>query len=137
MLVKRTNYRPVFSSVFDDFFGADAWNNKLATQKPAVNIKEDETSYSLEVAIPGVKKEEVNIDLNKHVLTISSEHKEEKSEEKDEYSKREFAYSSFSRSFVLPEQVKEEEISARHENGIVYISIPKDNTTIRKSIELQ
>ncbi len=119
---------PTFDSLWDDFLNRDFFSKslELGTSIPAVNTKETDESYILEVAIPGMKKEDFNIDLNDNVLTISSEKKEEK-EEKDgeKITRREFSYSSFKRSFQLPENIKKDDISAEYSDGLLKLALPK------------
>ena len=111
--------------LFNEFFN---WGNQLSKvnhNTPAVNVKEDENGFLLELAIPGLKKKDIKIELNNEVLTISSE-KESKTEDKEaNYSRQEFCYQSFSRSFTLPDSVNSKDIKANHENGILTLSIPK------------
>lgn len=122
-----------FPSVFDNFFGngLNNWGHDSESYRstlPAVNIKEDDNSFELEVAAPGMKKSDFKIDLDNDVLTISSEKKEEKSENDNNkgYSRREFSYTSFERSFTLPEnQVDYDKISAKYEDGVLRIALPK------------
>lgn len=133
-LISYNNTFPKFFAVpgRDKFFTRDVdhWftNEKNKALLPAVNVKEKESGYELEVAAPGRKKEDFKIELNQDVLTISSE-KEHKKEEKDKdgtYTQREFSYQSFSRSFRLPKgKVDGEKIQARYENGILHLSLPK------------
>lgn len=116
---------------FDDFFGKDILNfnqENLVKSQPAVNVKENEKEFSLEVAAPGLQKENFNIEVNEGILTISAETKTEKSEtdEKSRFTRREFSYSTFKRTFTLDEEsVDAENIVAKYENGILNISIPK------------
>lgn len=116
---------------FDDFFGKDILNFKqedLVKSQPAVNVKETETEFSVEVAAPGLQKENFNIEVNEGILTISAEVKTEKSEtdEKSRFTRKEFSYSTFKRTFTLDEEsVDTENIVAKYENGILNISIPK------------
>lgn len=135
-LVKRnSSLFPTFSSIFDDFFTND-WgfkNSPLATV-PAVNIREDEDAFSVELAAPGKKKEDFNINLDHNVLTISSESKDEKEEKNANYTRREFSYSSFQRSFVLPNSVDSDKISASYENGVLLINIPKKEEAKKKTV---
>ncbi len=99
---------------------------------PAVNILEDDKEYRIEVVAPGLDKKDVKINLEDDVLTISSE-REEKSEEKDKhYMRREFNYTAFSRSFVVPEEVNADKISADHKNGILTLHLPKKEEVIKK-----
>ena len=118
-------------SLFDDFF--KPWNEwfddstfvNRVSKLPAVNITENGSHYSVSLAAPGLKKEDFKIDIDGNMLTISSE-KEEKKEEKDEkYTRKEYSYSSFSRSFTLPEDVKEDAIDAKYENGILNLRLPR------------
>ena len=133
-LVRRNNMLPGFGNFFDDFFNKDLfdWNDKNFTASgstlPSVNVKETENGYGIELAVPGMKKEDFKIELDKHVLTISSEKKEEH-EEKDKngkYTRKEFNYQSFSRSFTLPANTVEiDKIEASYKDGILHISVPK------------
>ncbi len=118
-----------FSPRFEnEYFGKDLITDFLESQSgtglPAVNIFESKDFYNIEVAAPGLKKEDFNIDLHNSVLTISSE-KEEELAEDIEVIRREFGFSSFKRSFTIPENVNEEKIKATYKNGILSISIPK------------
>ena len=119
-------------TVFDDFF--KPWNEwfdnggslmgRMMTV-PAVNIIENKDDYMVSLAVPGMKKDDFNIDVEGNILTISSE-KEENKEEKDEkYNRREYSYSSFSRSFTLPEEVNKEKIEAKYEDGLLKLMLPK------------
>ncbi|MFD0861285.1 Hsp20/alpha crystallin family protein [Sungkyunkwania multivorans] len=129
-LVKRRNSDLWLPSIFDEFltpdwFGGSTNKNVLSRSVPAVNIKEDEEGFSIELAAPGLKKEDFNISLDNDVLTISTE-KETKSEEVEgQYTRREFSYSSFERSFNLPETVNTEAINASYEDGVLAIALPK------------
>jgi HSP20 family protein len=119
-------------TVFDDFF--KPWNEwfdnggslmgRIMTV-PAVNIVEDKNDYKVSLAVPGMKKDDFNIDVEGNMLTISSE-KEVSKEEKDEkYNRKEYSYSSFSRSFTLPEEVNREKIEAKYEDGLLKLVLPK------------
>lgn len=121
--------RTFFPSIVDEFFGRDFLPNLFEFQTginmPSVNIIEGKEDFRIEVAAPGLEKGDFKINLENNVLTISSE-KEEKNEEKEErYMRREFSYTSFRRSFSLPQTVEAEKISANHSNGVLTISIPK------------
>jgi len=96
---------------------------------PAVNIQEDEKQFLLEFAVPGMKKDDFKINLENQLLTISSEMKEENEETDKNYTRREFACNSFSRSFTLPKNIVAEKINADYKDGILNISIPKDEKT--------
>lgn len=132
-LVKYDSNRmfPAISSLFDDFFNTEFghWrNNNFSasnTTLPAVNIKEDNDGFTVEMAAPGMEKADFKINLNNNLLTISSEKQEEHKEEQDKYTRREFAYRSFQRSFTLPDSADSEKINAKYENGVLLVSIPK------------
>ncbi|TAJ04401.1 Hsp20/alpha crystallin family protein [Marinilabiliaceae bacterium JC017] len=131
-LVRRCNpTNPVANNLFNDFFGRDFFINSddyftNRKQMPAVNIKETEYNFVIEMATPGLKKEDFNISVENGVLTISSE-KEEKNETSNEgYTSREFYQASFNRSFRLPKQIADDSnINARYEDGILSITIGK------------
>lgn len=121
--------RSTLPSIVDEFFGDDLWNrffdDSESVTVPSVNIKEGKDDYAIEVAAPGFDKKDFRIDLNNNVLEISSE-KEVKEENKDEkVMRREFRYSSFKRTFTLPDTVDTEKIKASYKDGILSISVPK------------
>lgn len=129
-LVKRKN-NEWLPSVFDDILQTD-WLSENAKASnngrnvPAVNIRDNEDNFTVELAAPGKQKEDFNIELDNDVLTIFSEDKQEtSSEEKGKFTRKEFNYSSFNRSFTLPETVDSNKIGANYENGILKINIPK------------
>jgi HSP20 family protein len=132
-LMKRTqDWYPTFPSFFDKFFEGNLmdWNNwnysSTDTTLPAVNVKEDKDSYMIEVAAPGMAKEDFKIDYENGRLTISSERKNESKEKDGNYTRREFSYQSFQRSFTVPEHfVNGDKIAATYKEGILHISIPK------------
>jgi HSP20 family protein len=120
---------PSLPSLLEDFFNRDWADSTLAHSNysatlPAVNVRETNDDYIIEVAAPGMKRDEFKVELDNNVLTISSA-REEKQEEQG-YTRREFNYQSFQRSFTLPEnKVEGEKISARYVDGILHISVPK------------
>jgi HSP20 family protein len=122
--------RNEFPSLFNEFFNGDVFPGFFLdidkrTATPAVNIIEDKDDYRIEIAAPGLDKSDFKIDFENNVLTISAE-KEEKQEEKSEhYMRREFNYSSFSRSFTIPQTMNAEKISAQHKDGVLNVIIPK------------
>ena len=131
-LVKRENYSPTWSSFFNDFLNRDwyDWNNQnyslTNTTIPSVNIKENENEFEVEMAAPGMAKDDFKIELNNSVLTISSEKQSEnETKEGKNVTRREFSYQSFSRSFTLPAIVETDRITAKYENGILRENIPK------------
>ncbi|MBT8314618.1 MAG: Hsp20/alpha crystallin family protein [Maribacter sp.] len=112
----------------DWFGGMDNYKNDL----PAVNIKENETNFELELAVPGRKKEDFHIEVDENVLTISSESKKEENVTEENYTRREFAYSSFKRAFTLPETIDEGNIKANYDNGILKFTLPKKEEALPK-----
>lgn len=126
---------PSVPSLLNDFFSDDWLYSSLANRKtsgttlPAVNIRETNDDFQIEVAAPGMKRDNFNIELDNDVLTISSHQEEKKEEENSQqngYSRREFNYQSFQRSFSLPEgKVEGDKIAARYVDGILHITIPK------------
>ena len=122
--IARRNFRPFYmGSIFDDDFLPVMSNN--TTSMPAVNIREDDKRFILDLAVPGIDRKDLKIDINEDVLTISSETKNESEENKDGYKRKEFSYSSFSRSFQIPENVNKEKIEANCKDGILSVALPK------------
>jgi len=128
-LVRFSNQMP---SLFDRFLENDLfdWSNRnystTNTTLPAVNIKEDNDGFEVEMSVPGLDRKDFSIELNNSVLTISSEKKvENETKEGQRFARREFSYQSFSRSFTLPDTVEDDKIKAKYENGILSVSIPK------------
>jgi HSP20 family protein len=122
--ITRKSFRPFYlSNLFDDDF-FPALQNRTSSM-PAVNIKEDDKKYTLELAIPGMNKNDLKIDISEDVLTISSESKNETEENRDGYKRKEFSYSSFCRSFYIPENVNRETIEANYKDGILTVGLPK------------
>jgi HSP20 family protein len=125
--------RPGFSSLFDEFLTKDFLNlsNEGVGSRavnPAVNIKETEKDFQLEVSAAGMNKEDFKLELDNNMLTVSAERKNEgnTNDEKGKYTRREFSYSSFSRSFTLPDnKVNEEAVNASYADGILHITLPK------------
>jgi HSP20 family protein len=131
-LIKRENYSPTWPGFFNDFLNRDwyDWSNQnfslTNTTIPSVNIKENENEFEVEMAAPGMTKDDFRIELNNSVLTISSEKQSNnQSKEGENVTRREFSYQSFSRSFTLPVIVETEKISAKYENGLLRVNIPK------------
>jgi HSP20 family protein len=122
--ITRKGFRPFYmSNLFnDDFF--PVFQNSTSSI-PAVNIKEDDKFYSLELAVPGIDRNDLKIDINDDVLIISSESKHEKEENKDGYRRKEFSFSSFCRSFYIPENVNKDKIEANYKDGILNVNLPK------------
>ncbi len=127
-LAKMTERMP---SVFDDFFkpwnewfdNGGIWGKMI--NLPAVNITEHKDQYEVALAVPGMKKEDFKIDVDGNMLTISSEKEETKEEKEKKFTRKEYNYSSFSRTFTLPEEINKEKIEAMYEDGVLKIALPR------------
>lgn len=139
-LLKRGNgYSPVMRNLLSDFFESENLQFDDFFRKdwvPAVNVSETDKAYDIELAAPGLKKEDFHVKVVDGVLTISSEKKSEKEVKDKNYTRKEFNYASFSRSFTLPENVKEEEIKATYENGVLKLNIAKLAVAVSKAKEI-
>lgn len=121
------SFAPLFDGFFNDFFGGRQTHSLMA-RVPAVNVRENENGYQVELAAPGLNKKDFNIEINDNVLTVSAERKEEKEEPatgNQKVTRKEFSYTSFRRSFSLPESVDGENIKASYQDGILGIELPK------------
>jgi HSP20 family protein len=132
MLARRNEMLPAFSKIFGDFFDREFfdWNStnysSTNTTLPAVNIKDSADHFYVEVAVPGMEKKDFQISLKDNVLTISSEKRKEEEKQEGSYTRREYSYQSFSRSFTLPDGIVDsDKITAKYENGELQITIPK------------
>ena len=127
-LARFNNYPSLFDQLFDtDLFD---WSNRnyseTNTTVPSVNIKENADAFNVEMAVPGFDKKDFKIALDHNVLTISSEKKvENETKEGERFTRHEYSYQSFSRSFTLPEAANGDKISAKYDNGILNVEIPK------------
>ncbi|PKP19025.1 MAG: heat-shock protein Hsp20 [Bacteroidetes bacterium HGW-Bacteroidetes-21] len=122
----RTNFPTFIGDIFnDDFMNEFIKEPARRNFVPAVNIAETKDDFRIEVAAPGIQKDDFKIDIENNVLTISSEKKQEQEEKSDKFLRREFSYASFKRSFALPQMVETEKISASHKDGILHVVIPK------------
>lgn len=122
----------------EDFFNQFMSFGYDRLSSPSVNVKETEKSHEIQIAAPGYKKENFLIDVDDNVLTISNEIKEEKSESKENFSRKEFKRSSFSKSFYLPEGLNADKITANYKDGILYVNVPKvEKKKNVKKIEIQ
>jgi HSP20 family protein len=141
-LAKRMIMPRLATDLFDtgNFFGPRTWDFDgdffdldIAKRMPSVNIMEKDKEYIIEMAAPGLEKKDFKIVSDNGVLTISSEKSTESSEEKQNYTRREFFYNSFSRSFRLPENSLPEKIEAKYESGVLSLMLPKKETTFTKA----
>ncbi len=128
----RSSRIPPIDFLLDDFFSnTDALFNTRSKSMtvPAANIIEGETSYNVELAAPGKTREDFEVNVENNVLTISSQEEETKESENKNYTRREYSYEGFKRSFRLPENSNPDEIKATYESGLLKISIPKNEET--------
>ncbi len=131
----KTNFEPLFKNFFD----LETSNHRSQTHLPAVNIAENDKEYQLEFSLAGYKKEDLTINLEHDTLTVSAKIEKETTNENDDkkYTRREYTSKSFSRAFYLPEQVKEKDIEAAFENGILTLTLPKAVKEKAKEISIK
>jgi len=134
-VMRKRVYTPGY---FNNFSNRDLLSNFFSDGAdytvPAVNIKENENGFTIEVAAPGLNKEDFNIKLEKDILTVSSENENKKEEGSDNFMRREFAFKTFSRSFSIPETIDQNKIKASHNNGILTMELPKlDEAKVKKA----
>ncbi len=128
---------PSLSNWFDDFSLAEfpslfSSNFNTGMSLPKVNIKEEADAFVVEMAVPGLKKSDFNINLENNILSISAEIQNDNKEEDKGYTRREFGYSSFKRTFTLPETVEDSKINAKYNEGILNIHLPKKEEAKQK-----
>ena len=133
---KNPAVNPFFSDVFDSIINDSFLSDKLSSRVPAVNIAETENEFRIDLAAPGLKKEDFKINLEKDVLTISADKKTENVEEGKKFSKREYNYNSFTRSFTLPEIADQTKISAEYADGILKLNVAKKEEAKIQSREI-
>jgi HSP20 family protein len=138
-LVKFRN-KDMFPSIFNDFFDRDLFDmtntSFMNSTLPAVNIKESKEDYQVEVAAPGMNKDDFKIELENNFLVISSEKEDKKEEEGKEFTRREFSYQSFKRSFSLPKTIEDSKIKANYKDGVLKITLPKKEEAKEKPKKL-
>jgi HSP20 family protein len=138
-LIKFNNNPSPFDSIFNDFFEGELLPGRPQTggSTPAANIRETEKGFHVELASPGMTKGDFKIEVDEDLLTIRSEKKSESENNEERYTKREFNYTSFVRSFRLPEQVDADNISANYSDGILKLEIPKMEVETKKVREIE
>ena len=140
-MFKENSFFPSFSSMVDNFFGKNfdsiIETMSKGTMIPAVNVIENKDNYILEVAAPGLKKEDFKIDVADNLLTISSEKETEKEKSTKKYTRKEYSFSSFSRTFYLPEDIDADSINASYENGELSIKIKRKELKGSKKKEVK
>ncbi len=132
MLVKRNHM--LFPSLVNEFFKPD-WFGGIENPRtgiPAVNIKDNEKDFEIELSVPGRAKEDFNLEVDNHVLTISYEVRKEGERKEENYTRKEFVQSAFKRSFELPESINVDAIDAKYEAGILSLVLPKKEEALPK-----
>ena len=130
-------YNSPLSGLFNSFWGDDFLTNEYAQFVPAVNIAEEEANYSVELSAPGFEKNDFKIEVKDGVLTVSGKHETEKEVKEKNFTRKEFNYGSFQRSFTLNEQINEEAIDAKYENGILKLTLPKKEEVKKAAKEIK
>jgi HSP20 family protein len=136
-LAKRSERMP---SYFEDFLNKpllDLFDSGFPSRTmnlPAVNITERKDDYLIAMAAPGLKKEDFKIDVEGNMLTISSEKEEENEEKEERYTRKEYSYSSFERSFTLPDEVNKDKIDAHYQDGVLELVLPKKEEAKKMAI---
>ncbi|WOC39924.1 Hsp20/alpha crystallin family protein [Polaribacter sp. HL-MS24] len=130
---------PTLSNWLDDIFNRDlpsvfTSNFNTGITLPKVNIKETADAFIVEMAVPGLKKSDFHIDIDNQVLSISTKSKVENEQKEENYTRREFGYASFKRTFTLPESVNDDKINANYNDGILSIELPKKEEAKQKPI---
>jgi len=130
--VLNTNLPGILNEFFDDDWTKTYYSGKTNNSEPAVNILEGKDNFSIEIAAPGLKKEDFKIDLENEVLKVSTSEEEVKESSEQKVLKCGFNYKGFEKSFYLPETVDTDKISAKYDNGILYIGVPKKEYAIER-----
>lgn len=142
MTLTKKSSNPWFGSSLMDLINDDKFfstNLFQREQMPAVNIKENETGFDIEAAVPGLEKDAIHVELDNRLLTISGEVKEETESSEEKFTRREFSCRSFRRSFTLPDHADESSLKAKYDNGILKISLKKKDdgsSSVKRSISI-
>lgn len=144
-LVKWNNDRnhnalvPGFNDIFESFFNDAFVSDRMVSRVPAVNISETAEKFHIELAAPGLKKTDFKIATERGVLTVAVEQRNEQTDQNKKYNKREFSYSSFVRSFTLPESADDTQIDAAYNDGVLQIDVAKKDEakSVSRQIEIK
>jgi HSP20 family protein len=136
---KNQGLMPEFNDIFESFFNDSFVADRMITRVPAVNIGETTEEYHVELAAPGLKKQDFKISTERNMLTVAVEQRNENADNNKKYNKREFSYTSFVRSFTLPETADESRIEATYTDGVLRISIAKkeEAKSVSRQIEIK
>ncbi|HXU26043.1 MAG TPA: Hsp20/alpha crystallin family protein [Bacteroidia bacterium] len=130
-------YNSPLSGLFNNIWRDEFLTNEYAQFVPAVNLSEEEGQYVVELSAPGFDKNDFKIEVNAGILTVSGKHETEKEVKEKNYTRKEFNYGSFQRSFSLPEEINEEAIDAKYENGILKMALPKKEEVKKAAKEIK
>ena len=131
------NSKNWFPTVFDEFFNND-WMPKVQATAPAINVKENSNEYTMEFAVPGIRKEYCRVNLNNEgnlEVYIENKLKHKEENKKEHFLRREFSYSNYQQTYTMPEDVEKEHIAAKVENGVLSITMPKKQVEEKKQIQ--
>ncbi|WP_426324610.1 Hsp20/alpha crystallin family protein [Pedobacter sp. R-06] len=136
---KNSSLLPGFNDIFESVLGDTFFTDRRLSSVPAVNISESADHYHIELAAPGLKKDDFRVSVERDMLTISTETKNENLSEGRTYNRKEYSYSAFTRSFTLPESADVEKISASYNDGILKLELPKkeEAKVVARQIEIQ
>lgn len=126
-----------FTDVFESFFSDSFFSDRMMSRVPAVNVSESKDHYHIEMAAPGLKKEDFKVNLETNVLTISAEKQQEQTDVEKKYNKREYSYTSFVRSFSLPETIEDVAIKAVYTDGVLCVDVPKKEEAKMSSRQIE
>jgi HSP20 family protein len=130
---------PGFNDILENFFNDSFVADRLVSRVPAVNISETPEAYHIELAAPGLKKQDFKLSTERNLLTVSVEQRNENTETQKRYNKREFSYTSFVRSFTLPETADDSRIEAVYNDGVLQIDVAKKEEAkmVSRQIEIK
>ena len=131
-----SSFFPNITNWMDDFFPENGFKTWKGVSVPAVNVSETKDAYKVKVAAPGFKKEDFKLEVQNGMLLISGETKQEKEEKDERYTRQEYSFSSFNRTFTLPEHVNGEGIAAEYADGVLKITLPKNKTEEKPTVQI-
>jgi HSP20 family protein len=136
---KNSSLLPGFNDIFESVLGDTFFSDRRLSSVPAVNISESDEEYHIELAAPGLKKEDFRVSVERDILTILTEQRTESNNEGKTYNRREYSYSAFTRSFTLPESADVDRIQASYTDGILKLNLPKkeEAKAVSRQIEIQ
>jgi len=135
---KNSTLLPGFNDIFESVLGDTFFSDRRTASVPAVNISESAETYQIELAAPGLKKEDFKVSVERDILSISSQRSEENSPEGKTYNRREYSYAAFTRSFTLPESADADKIQASYTDGVLKLILPKkeEAKAVSRQIEI-